>query len=436
MKTQRSLLSASIAAASLPVLALLAAPTFAQQGEADVAELERRIDELEQRLSSASGREAPEAGGDNNYVVSDGKGFTFGDITFNIGGFIKADMFYSSDGYGIVDNYSTGTPAIHHRQAFSDENDWRVGFSARESRLSLGTTSPVAGDQLTTYLEMDFNQMEGDGGNEYVSNSYSPRMRQAYGMWRGVTFGQTYTTFSDLAVLPELLNQGKHAGFIYATQPMLRYTMPVGSNSLMVALENPEDGLSGSYDDQSVADIVARYNMRGGWGMASVSAMARRLETAEDEAWGGAGAVNARIPLGRNDVRLQYAYGALGRYVGLASYRAMDAVEEATTGDAEVVNSQVMTAAYRHFWTETLRSNFVISHTEEVDDGAARFFRYANSGQVNLIWAPSERLHYGIEYAYWDFSHAGQTASETRPAIRRGDNENFQQVMLSGQFNF
>ena len=61
----------------------------------------------------------------------------------------------------------------------------------------------MAGDTLKTFVEIDFYGAE-DEANEFVSNSYAPRLRHAYGSWGNWLAGQTWSTFMDLNGLGEV----------------------------------------------------------------------------------------------------------------------------------------------------------------------------------------------------------------------------------------
>ncbi|MAA65857.1 MAG: hypothetical protein CL581_13915 [Alteromonadaceae bacterium] len=424
----------AVALAGLPLIALTSVPVAAQDADSEVDALRQRVEQLESRLSGAVS-EAPEATADNPYILKEGDGLKIGDTTISFGGFIKADMIYGSGGDGTLNTYSVGLPRNFAKAAASTD-DWKVGFTARESRFSFGTsTDDVGGHRLQTYLEMDFNTAQDSPGNEVVSNSYNPRLRQAYGRWNGWEFGQTYTTFTDLAALPEILNQGKMAAFIYVTQPMIRYNMQAPGGKFMVALENPEDGYgTNSYDDQSYPDLTARYEIRGNYGFYSVAGMLRNLEddASGDEKLAGAVSLSARIPtIGRDDVRLQYNYGALGRYMGLFTYPDVDLADQAA-GEVDPLTTYGATAAYRHFWTPQWRSSLVGSYTEVVDDTAVQgagsllsYFDASTSVHANLLWSPHQNLTLGLEYSYWNFAYAGSD-----------DNDQYQQVMASAKMMF
>lgn len=427
----------AIALAGLPLIALGSASTLAQSNT-ELDELRQRVQTLESQLEGAVSSTAPELQQDNPYILKEGDGLKIGDTTIAFGGFIKAVAIFGSNGNGSLNSYSVGLPRTFATASTQGESDWKTGFSARESRFSFGTkTVDVMGDTLTTYLEMDYNQGRTDPGNEVVSNSYAPRLRQAYGSWHNWDFGQTYTTFTDLAALPEILDQGKTAAFIYTTQPMIRYNLAVPGGKLMMALENPEDGFYGSsYDDQSYPDLAVRYQLRGNFGFYSVAGVLRNFEddAANETKTDGAVSLSARIPtIGKDDIRLQYSYGALGRYMGLLTYPDVD-LAALGQGDVEPLKTYGATAAYRHFWSPTWRSNLVVSHTEIVDDldrsapptfGTLGTFDSSTSVHANLVWSPHSNVTLGLEYAYWDF---GQIATSS--------SSQYEQVVASAQLTF
>jgi len=95
----------------------------------------------------------------------------------------------------------------------------------------------------------------------------------------------------------------------------------------------------------------------------------------DDEKLGGAVSVSARIPtIGRDDLRLQYNYGHLGRYMGLFTYPDVDLGEQAA-GEVDPLTTYGATAAYRHYWSQTWRSSLVLSQTEIVEDLAFQSLR-------------------------------------------------------------
>lgn len=115
--------------------------------------------------------------------------------------------------------------------------------------------------------------------------------------------------------------------------------------------------------------------------------MLRHLEddAADDTKATGAVSLSARIPtFGRDDLRLQYNYGTLGRYIGLLTYPDVDLAEQAA-GEVEPLNTYGVTAAYRHFWSPAWRSNLTVSHTEIVDD-----LEFSPAGTLSYLTPPPQ----------------------------------------------
>lgn len=444
----------------LPVLMMNAGPAIAQNSE--IEELRRQLRALEQRIDESTARLEAEAAAARNeakearqqllsqtrapaepqatiarsdFITRDGKGIKIGDTTVTINGFIKADAVYGSGGDGSKNNRTLGQAANFAEFARSDNADrWRLGSSVRESRIGLRTFTPdVNGRDLTTYLEFDFHGSE-DGANEFVSNSYNPRLRLGYASWGDWTVGQDVTTFSEQAAIPEILNQGKMAAFIYARQPLLRYSMNVPGGRLFAAVENPEDG----DHDQAYPDVVLRYQVRNDYGVYSLAGMARTLEkgNSSDRSLQGAVSLSARIPtFGKDNLRLQYSYGVLGRYAGLRTFQDIlatdttDANGDTIHGKLKPAVSYGATVAYQKHWSPKWRSNLSLSQLEMDSDAdereLGRYFDRSTSAHLNLLYAATERITLGLEYAHWDFG-----------AIEGASSYQYEQVMASAKVDF
>ncbi|SES20825.1 DcaP family trimeric outer membrane transporter [Halopseudomonas bauzanensis] len=453
-------LATTIACLGLPIMLMGAGSAAAQNGEIEA--LRQQLRALEQKLDEATARieaeaaaarndaqevrselasqqknniETREAIAKSDLIVREGKGIKIGDTTVTVSGFIKADAVYASGGDGSKNNRTLGQAANFAEFARSDNADrWRLGSSIRESRFGLRTATPdVNGRDLTTYLEFDLHGSE-DGANEFVSNSYNPRIRLAYASWGDWTVGQDVTTFSELAAIPEILNQGKMAAFIYARQPLLRYSMNAPGGRLFAALENPEDG----DHDQAFPDAVLRYQVRNDYGTYALAVMARTLEKGStgDRSLQGATSLSARIPtIGKDNLRLQYSYGALGRYAGLRTFQDIlntdgtDVNGDTVYGDLKPAVSYGATAAYQRHWSPKWRSNLSLSQVEMVTDTdpqeLGRYFDRFSSAHLNLLYAATDRITLGLEYAYWDFA-----------AIEQSTSYQYEQVMASAKVDF
>lgn len=454
-------LASTIVCLGLPFLLMGAGPAVAQNAE--IEELRRQLKALEQKLNESTARieaeaaaaradarearielasqqkanaETREAITKSDLIVRDGKGIKIGDTTVTVNGYIKADAVYASGGDGSKNNRTLGqAPNFANFANSPDADSWRFGSSIRESRIGFRTVTPdVNGHELSTYFEFDFHGSE-DGANEFVSNSYNPRVRLAYVSWGDWTIGQDVTTFSEGAAIPEILNQGKMAAFTYARQPLLRYSMNVPGGRLFAAIENPEDG----DHDQAYPDAVLRYQMRNDYGIYSLAAMARTLEksSADDRSLQGALSLSARIPtFGKDNLRLQYSYGALGRYLGLRTFQdilntdSTDSNGDPIYGDLTPAVSYGATIAYQKHWTPKWRSNLSLSQLEMVTDTdeaeLGRYFDRSSSAHLNLLYAATDRITLGLEYAYWEFGAIDQPKSAYQ----------YEQVMASAKVDF
>src|SRR5690606_13735907 len=119
------------------------------------------------------------------------------------------------------------------------------------------------------------------------------------------------------------------SGTVFVRQAQMRYT----NGGWMIAAEKPSSTLYGGvenpYDDNTVPDVIVRYNMKGDWGSVSVAAMGRQLAHQdvgfrEDKAAGYGVALAGQLKVGdRNDIRFQVNQGnAWARYINLNAFRS------------------------------------------------------------------------------------------------------------------
>jgi hypothetical protein len=216
-------------------------------------------------------------------------------------------------------------------------------------------------------------------GDERVSNSFSARIRHAFLSWeygpgKELLAGQYWSTFFNVGALPDLLDFVGPAGTVFERQPMIRWT----SGPFQLALENETtrvnlpDGGSRLDDSETVPDIIARYNGKSGDLNWSLAAIGRQLsyeqradantEVASDDRFGYGLSLSGKWMLGRDDLRFMASYGnALGRYLGLNSFN--DGYID-TDGKIRTIDQFGAFLAYRHYWNDQWRSNFVLSASE------------------------------------------------------------------------
>ena len=326
--------------------------------------------------------------------------------TYKFGGYAKFDAMFS--------DYSDATPDGNSlmRQFYyapqipigdgTGSSDMTADFQARESRINFrADTTTAGGDKITAFLEMDF-LTHGDG-NEVVSNSYSPRLRHAFIKYNKWTFGQTWSTFMDVSVLPEALDfVGPAESTTFIRQSMIRYT----SGNLELAGENPQTFVSGGTRDRStVPDLIARYTFKlDGGSYVRVAGLVRSIKVGSaasqvDETGFGVSA-SAKFKFGSgDDLRAMITAGeGVGRYIGLGF--VLDGYIDDTTGQIETADALAWFVSYRHLWNSKWRSNIMygatsVDYTDDLQAGA--FNDNASSFHANLIYNVLPKLDVGAE---------------------------------------
>ncbi len=395
----------------------------AQQALAETRALQARQVELEAQIAEPKKQED--------------RGFRVGNTLVSYSGFVKVDAIAQRTSGGQL-----GTSAITRDFLIpatipvgGSASGWDSDFSARQSRFIFKTATDVGPNHtLNSQIELDF--MVTDGGDERVSNSYTPRLRQAIITYDNWLFGQAWTTFQNVGALPDTLDFiGPTPGTVFVRQPMIRYS----KGGFQVAAEQAETTVTSRTGarviggDDALPDVVARYNFGGDWGSLSAAGIVRNLKitnddfgTGSDSALGYGLSVAGTLKMGaRDDFRFMGTAGdGLGRYIGvnIVNDAAVD-----LNGDLDPVFTWSGFGAYRHFWTKDVRSTLGASYFKadhpvaltgnQVTDESWNAF-------ANIIWSPVAPLNIGIEYLY---------AERT---LEDGRSGNLQKVQFSTKYSF
>ncbi|GGO69441.1 DcaP family trimeric outer membrane transporter [Bowmanella pacifica] len=333
------------------------------------------------------------------------------DTKFTFGGYVKLDAIASQYSDGSLPSGNIGRDFYIPGLTPVGGNDEGTAFDmhARQTRFNFSSKTALEnGKTLSTKIELDF--MATPNGDERVSNSYSPRLRIATIEYDGWLFGQTWSTFQDVSVLPESLDFiGTTDGTIFVRQAMIRYS----HGGFQVALENPETtvtpyGGGGRIvtDDNSVPDLVLRYTHKADWGHVSGAALIRQLaydngvniDTTETAA---AFSISAKFNIGKDDIKVMYNAGSgMGRY--LAINAANGAVLNANN-ELEAIDSSGGFIAYRHWWNDQWRSTLSYSFFDadnELDLTGTGVTETTSRVAVNAIYSPTKALSFGLEYSH------------------------------------
>jgi hypothetical protein len=379
--------------------------------------LRNELHELEHKQASSERQEAASAATAVTAGATKGSFKLPGSNTsVTLGGYVKLDAVFSNPSAGVdsagdlqlnPSNIAVGPTAGEHEHN-------QVKFGARETRLFAKTSTPTSLGDLNTHVEVDFY---GADGNESVSNSHGLRLRHAYATLGRFLAGQTWTNFMNPAALPETLDFGGPVGQIFDRQAQVRWTQAFAASSWhapgqwAVGLENPETvaqipgGATFRADDDHVPDLTGQVLFDTSRGKYSVHALVRQIRVdsgaapaAVDQRIGAAVSVTGVVPtLGKDDLRFTASAGnAIGRY---SDGFFPDAVVD-DRGRVALPKQWGFFAAYRHFWSDTLRSSLVLSMaSENIASGApANTNRSTRSAHANLIWSPVANADIGVEY--------------------------------------
>ena len=337
------------------------------------------------------------------------QGFMSGDTEVLFGGFIKLDASFTEFTAGELPTGSLGRdfyiPSTIPVGGVG--SDPVIDFNPRETRFFWGFKTNAGGHKVGGKIELDFQVTT--GGDERVSNSFTPRMREAYVTIDNWLFGQTWSTFQDVAALPDNLDFiGPTEGTVFERQPMVRYTR----GPFQIALEQPETEITASDGsrmipgDDLLPDLALRYNAKGAYGHFTIAGLLRQLKaspamTTEDArtalGWGVSASGKLKVGL-RNDFRFMATYGeGIGRYVGV---NVVNDAAFAAGNDLETIPTVSGFASYRHFWSEKWRSNLTLGYFEAdhpvalTSDAVTREVR---SVHANLIYSLNPKIDVGVE---------------------------------------
>jgi hypothetical protein len=319
-------------------------------------------------------------------------GFRVGDFTFKPGGRIKLDGIRDFTRMGNEDSFDTRTIPI------PDVDGGNSNVHAKETRLSLDIRGQVEGNELRMYVETDF----------YGSGT-ALRLRHAYGSYKWLLAGQTWSTFVDDDNFPRTIDFESPTAFALIRQAQLRWTQRFGRTTWMAAVEDnkstvefPGD-ISGSPEFPS-PDLVTRLRFDLPAGHISTAAFvgAARFRPLNADAetatlWGTM--LSANFSTTERDT----VYGVVTFGDGIGRYRGGTAAVLDENGELHAVRALALMGGYEHFWSARWSSNAVYSVGKADDQPfySDDFNRRLTYGAVNLLyWFFRDLGWIGVEYLY------------------------------------
>jgi hypothetical protein len=350
------------------------------------------------------------------------------EAAIKIGGFVKMSLVHTLDPLGSSDRFVTGSIPVE--VAGSTPNEGEVAVSARQSRLGIEIRDSTRYGQLRAFIEGDF----AGSGDTY-------RLRHAFGQFRSILAGKTWSTMVDNRATPEEVDFEGINGRIQVRQPQIRYFPKFGRDlDLLIGLEDPAPDVTGGRGVSQYPDVVAsvRRNWADRWHI-KTSLLLRQIEaewdldsSVSDAKFGWGLSVSGKVGLEiwdeRDNFLFQFNYGdGIGRYINdLGEVGGQDAEFNPLTGELETLNVFSSYVAYQHWWQQSLRSTLTYSWVDvdnlDFQDDSA----YARTDRaiINLLWSPVSRVDVGGELIW------GQREN------KNGNNATARQIQFAAKYRF
>jgi hypothetical protein len=310
-----------------------------------------------------------------------------------ISGYVKADLIYDFDPIDSEDFFDTTTIPVDAAPRTNTR------FHARQSRLNFDARWPTRLGTARAYFEADFFGQES-----------SLRFRHAYGELRSLIIGQTWTTFADMAAIPNTLDFEGAVSSISRRQAQVRWTqpLPLEGLALAVAVEDPRvivdkpPDLPGDPRTPS-PDFIGRLRLTRGWGQFQMAGIVRQLGFQMPDApvktvnaW-GFNFTGALEPTRCDKVYYQVLFGD-----GIGSYKGLPDIVGLSTEASDTLPVFGWMIGWTHQWNQRWTSNFTYSENR-IDNRPfqpADDLRENTYFALNLICNPVKRVYCGVEYLF------------------------------------
>jgi hypothetical protein len=345
-----------------------------------------------------------------------------------MGGFVKMNIVNSFDPLGSLDRFIANSIPVPQETSTS-----RTTLTVSQSRLNYDLRDKTKFGTMRAYVEGDF---AGDGDTF--------RLRHAYGQFKDMLAGKTWSVFQDTDAAPEEIDFEGINGAVNVRQAQIRYFPKMGQDWNMVfSLEDPNPEVTGGTATSRWPDLVAsvrrtwfnRWHIRSSVIVRQITAIWDDDQTGDTESqvtgWGlslsGKTSTQFWNAGGLDNIMFQINYGeGIGRYVNdLNTAGGEDAIFD-STGNLETLPVFAGYVAYQHWWRESARSTLNLSWVNvdnlSFEDDAA--YHKTFRGALNYIWSPTPRIDLGVELIYGEREN------------KNGEDANASQLQLSTKYRF
>ncbi len=312
------------------------------------------------------------------------------DVSVKIGGYAKLDLIQDFDSIGSTDGFDTSTiPTSGPRKA-------NTRLHARQTRLNLDFRHASELGDVQVFTEGDFF----GSGNTF-------RLRHGYGRVGPVLAGQTWSTFMDEVILPDLVDFENPTGALLTRRGLLRWTqsLPVMAGlEYSVAIEDPSPAFSsaaGTFEN-ALPDFIGRLRLQDDTAHAQLAGFVTRARfdpvvgaDSEAVAWGFS--LSATIKLLESDKVMGQVSGG----DGIERFRNGQSYDLDASGALIAVPALSWYVCCEHAWSKQVKSVFAYSRAEvDTPTVAPASLRSTDYLAANILWTPVERLRLGFEYLH------------------------------------
>lgn len=337
-----------------------------------------------------------------------------------LGGYVNLSVVNSFDPLLIPDRFIVGSIPPEGQTAPGATDGTQV--SAQQTRLNLEYREQTSMGEIRAFVEADF---QGDGDTF--------RLRHAFGQFRSILAGKTWSTFMDNNAQPEEVDVEGINGQVLLRNSQVRWSPQFGETlNLKLALEDPATDIDDGEGQRGAFDLVASlekvplgklgmWNYRVGAILRDLSA----IESGDDEdlsrkaqdttGWGIT--TGGRQPLtwwAEDDYLLwQLTYGeGIGHYINdLGTVGGGDAVFDPEgklqalpvfSGYLSYMHRWPLSWRFMKGWPGVLRSSFTVSWVDirNFDFQEDSAYDQTLRASVNLIYNPTKNIQGGVEFLW------------------------------------
>jgi hypothetical protein len=350
------------------------------------------------------------------------------EAAIRFGGQVRTLFVRNLGALGTEDRFVTSSIPIEGTPEANKSS--RTTISASPSRLETDFRTATPFGPLRAFVSGDF-----------AGSNRSYRLRHAFGQWRSILIGQTWSAFSDPEAEPDGLDfEGLNAISLFR-QPGIRWTRGLTDQlELALALENPSPDITGASGVNQAPDVIARLRFnanegkeaRGlllrGAGHTQAALLLRQIRGEPNDqpnqilSTQGIGVhVSGRVqaPWRQQDyVKFATAAGkGIGRYItDLGTLGGQDAVYDPERNTLRALPVYSTYVGYEHWWTKSLRSTgtFGLVFVDNLDIQAHDALRQTTRSSFNISWSPIRSVDLIAEFL------AGQRVNKDRQDGRAG----------------